>query len=138
MVKGGREVESELSPEAAAAVDAWLAEAPPSEWLFCASSGRRLTPQALARVVAEAARAAGLPHLHPHMFRAAAATDALDAGVPLERVRALLHHEDIRSTLRYDRGARGSGVAAEVAAYRARRPRGEAGTGTGTGMGTGA
>ena len=40
-------------------------------------------------------------------------------GIRIERVQAAAHHRDIKSTVRYDRGARGAGVAAELAALRA-------------------
>jgi integrase/recombinase XerD len=120
ILKGGEQVESELSEEAAEAVAAWLNVAPKSEWLFCALNGDALSPQAITSIVAAASKSAGI-HVHPHQFRAAAITEALDAGIPLERVRAFVHHKDIRSTLRYDRGARGAGVAAEVASFRAKK-----------------
>lgn len=117
-VKGGAEVESELTDEASRAVDAWLAEAPRSRWLFCRLDGGALSPQSVTRVVAAAAVAANVKEAHPHMFRAAFVTRALDAGVALERVQRAAHHSDPRSTQRYDRGRRGAGVVAEVAALR--------------------
>lgn len=137
-IKGRDKPDStELSEEAARAVDAWLAVAPPSRWLFCKldsrpmggqRTGRRrapetrdrhpaLSPSAVTKIVARASQAAGI-HVHPHQFRAAVATDALDRGIPVERVRAFLRQKDVRTTLRYDRGQRGGGVAAELAAAR--------------------
>lgn len=116
-VKGGAEVESELTPEAAGAVRAWLAEAPKSKWVFCRLDGGALSAQSVTRIVAAAAKAAGV-RAHPHMLRASFVTRALDAGVALERVQRAAHHSDPRSTQRYDRGRRGAGVVAEVAALR--------------------
>ena len=119
-VKGGRDVETELAPDAATAVTRWLAAAPPSRWVFCVTpGGRAMTPGCVSRVVERAAAAAGLK-VHPHQFRAAFITRCLDAGIRIERVQAAAHHRDIKSTVRYDRGARGAGVAAELAALRAR------------------
>jgi len=119
VLKGGEEVESELPLEAAEAVGSWLEAAPPSRWLFCTVDGSRaLSPQAVTKIVAVAAKVAGVD-VHPHMFRAALITRALDAGISLVRVQAAVHHKDPRSTLRYDRGSRGAGVALEVARFRA-------------------
>lgn len=119
VLKGGEEVESELPLEAAEAVGAWLEVAPPSRFLFCTVDGARaLSPQAVTKIVATAAKVAGVD-VHPHMFRAALITRALDAGIALVRVQAAVHHKDPRSTLRYDRGSRGAGVALEVARFRA-------------------
>lgn len=118
-LKGGRLHEAELDAAAAAAAAAWLEAAPPSQWLFprLDDPSRPLTPSGAGRVVAAAARAAGV-RLAPHMMRAAFVTRALDAGVRLERVQAAAGHRDPRSTLRYDRGRRGAGVSAELAAFR--------------------
>jgi integrase len=100
-------------------VEAWLGVAPPSPWLFCTLDGlRRLSPQGVTKIVASAARAAGL-HIHPHQFRSAFITKGLDAKIPLPHIQAAAHHEDPRSTLRYDRGQRGAGVTLQVAAFRA-------------------
>ena len=44
-----------------------------------------------------------LPRLHPHALRAAMITEALRAGVPLDRVQAAASHSDPRQTLKYDR-----------------------------------
>lgn len=120
VVKGGEEVESELPPDAARAVAAWLEVAPRSPWLFCTHDGSApLSPSAVTKIVDQASAAAGVS-VHPHGFRSALITRALDAGISLERVRAAVHHKDIRSTLRYDNRERGAGVAGEVAAFRAK------------------
>lgn len=118
LVKGGKEKSSELLPQADEAVRAWLGVAPPSRWVFCTENGGPMSPQAVTKVIGTVAHAAGI-HAHPHQFRSALITKALDAGLHIERVRAVVHHEDIRSTFRYDRGDRGVGVVAEVAAFRA-------------------
>lgn len=121
LIKGGEEVEVEVPEEAASSIRSWLENAPPSRWLFCTLDGTRpIKEQSVTKIVALAARRAGL-HCHPHQFRSAVITQALDAKIPLERVAKFVHHRDIRSTLRYDRGQRGAGVAAEVAAFRARQ-----------------
>lgn len=124
VIKGGPEEESELSEEAAQAVEAWIGIAPSdAEMLFCQhfkKNGRGLSAQAVTGIVMAAAKVAEV-RAHPHQFRSAFITRGLDAGIHIERVRAAVHHKDIRSTLRYDRGQRGAGVAAEVAAFRAKK-----------------
>lgn len=122
VVKGGEEKEKELAAEAGRAISAWLESAPFSRWLFCTLDGSRpISPQVVTKIVARASAAVGL-HVHPHQFRATAATDLFDAGEHIERVRAFLDHKDIRSTLRYDARERGAGVAAKLAEFRAGKP----------------
>lgn len=117
--KGAAEEESELPPETVSAIDAWLEVAPASRWLFCTLNGKGgMSPQAIGKVVESAANLAGVK-AHPHMFRAAAATTLLDANTPLEQVKSFLHHKDPRTTLGYDRGQRGAGVAKKLADFRA-------------------
>jgi integrase/recombinase XerD len=43
--------------------------------------------------------------VHPHMLRAAAVTNALAAGIPLDRVQRMARHADPRTTMRYNRAA---------------------------------
>jgi site-specific recombinase XerD len=69
--------------------------------IFITSSGARWDRVAAARSLDRIAGRAGLPHLHPHVLRHTAATLALDAGAPLDRVQALLGHADPRTTMRY-------------------------------------
>lgn len=68
---------------------------------FITSSGARWDRVAAARALDRVAQRAELPHLHPHVLRHTAATLALDAGAPLDRVQALLGHADPRTTMRY-------------------------------------
>jgi integrase/recombinase XerD len=69
--------------------------------IFVTSTGARWDRVAAARSLDRIAQKAGLPHLHPHVLRHTAATLALDAGAPLDRVQALLGHADPRTTMRY-------------------------------------
>jgi len=45
--------------------------------------------------------AAGVDNTHPHRFRRTAATIALQRGMPIEQVQAMLGHEKIDTTMRY-------------------------------------
>jgi site-specific recombinase XerD len=88
---------------------------PPATWLaltgylgdresgpiFITASGRAWDRIAAARSLDRISQRAGLSHLHPHVLRHTAATLALDAGAPLDRVQALLGHADPRTTMRY-------------------------------------
>lgn len=69
--------------------------------IFITSSGKAWDRVAAARSLDRMAQRAGLGHVHPHQLRHTAATLALDAGAPLDRVQALLGHADPRTTMRY-------------------------------------
>ncbi len=127
--KGGKEIVCEVPEVAAEALRAWLAEAPRSAWVFPSErteNRRPLHPTTLNSIVTSRAAEARLrdprlPHVHPHQFRAAFVTEALDAGIPLPDVQAMVGHASPRTTQSYDRGKRGAGVADRVAAHRAGR-----------------
>lgn len=118
IVKGGSQEESELTTDTYRAIQDWLDVAPRSGWLFCRDNGEALSTSAVTKIVSGAANSIGL-HVSPHMFRSAAATTLLNANTPIEQVQAFLHHRDIRSTQRYDRGKRAAGIAAKLAEFRA-------------------
>lgn len=69
--------------------------------IFTTASGRAWDRIAAGRTLDRIAQRASLPHLHPHVLRHTAATLALDAGAPLDRVQALLGHADPRTTMKY-------------------------------------
>src|SRR4029077_7957475 len=57
----------------------------------------------IARVVARVARAAGVPGVHPHRLRHTLATQAINRGMRLEAIAALLGHQKLEMTLIYAR-----------------------------------
>lgn len=76
--------------------------------LLTTRDGRPLTRHSATSLVDTICRHAGFDkHVHPHMLRASAITNALDAGVPLRDVQYLARHADPRTTMGYDR-ARGN------------------------------
>jgi site-specific recombinase XerD len=53
------------------------------------------------RMINRAGRAAGLPHMHPHQLRHTLATQAVNRGMSLEAIAAMLGHRSLDMTLRY-------------------------------------
>lgn len=99
----------------------WLARHN-DEWVFPLPRKKgHITRGAIHHMVEHYGKMAGIKDAHPHRFRATFITAALDAGVPLNDVQAAVHHSDPKTTQRYDRGVRGTGVTAAVARYRASR-----------------
>ena len=51
--------------------------------------------------IREIGKRAGVKNCHPHRFRRTTATTALNRGMPIEQVRLMLGHEDIKTTTIY-------------------------------------
>jgi site-specific recombinase XerD len=98
--KGGRPRTVAIPPTAwnalASYVETW--EAGP---LFVTRSGSRWDRVAAGRTLTRLGNKVGLANVHPHLLRHTAASLALDAGAPLDRVQSLLGHADPRTTMRY-------------------------------------
>lgn len=117
-------VEVVLTSIAAAALAQWLDEDPDlkSGFVFPAPNNRQpLDTRIIGKRLVIYGKRCGVENAHPHRFRATFITAAFDAGVPLNEAQAAAHHSDPKSTLRYDRGRRGTGVADTVAAFRKKR-----------------
>ncbi len=71
--------------------------------LLLTRAGRPLNRYAVARIVNRVATAAGLPHVHPHQLRHTLATQAINRGMRLEAVAAMLGHRTLRMTMVYAR-----------------------------------
>lgn len=117
LVKGAHEAEVVMPESTMQAINAWLAVAPPSPFLFPGRKGC-LHVDAVNKILESRAREAGLSHIHPHSFRAAFVTAAYDAGLAEHEIQAAVHHTDPKTTRRYDRGQRGQDVTAAVAKRR--------------------
>lgn len=116
--KKGR-VETLLPVTSKNAVETWLLHAPLSKFLFPGRDPRKpITASWFRAELEEIGKRAGVRDVHPHRFRATFATQALDAGIPLHDVQAAMHHSDPKTTLRYDRGKRGTGVTEALANFR--------------------
>jgi integrase/recombinase XerD len=112
--KGKRDRLVPLPGRAAAAIDVYLRESRPlllrdprEKALFLShttgSRGHRLSAGALGRIVGKHAKAATLPHVHPHALRHTCATHVLQGGADLKHVQELLGHRSICSTVTYTR-----------------------------------
>jgi len=64
-------------------------------------NGRPLDRHAVTRMINRAGAAAGLPHIHPHQLRHTLATQAINRGMSLEAIAAMLGHRSLDMTLRY-------------------------------------
>jgi integrase len=64
---------------------------------------RRLDRHMVARIVRRVAKAAGIGHVHPHQLRHTLATQAINRGMTLEAIAAMLGHKTLRMTLVYAR-----------------------------------
>lgn len=133
--KGGRARRRALTPAAADAVDAYLAQRAAAQGttadrldgpLLVTATGARIDRHAVFRLVRRLAEAAGIPgwaRLSPHSLRHAFATTARAEGVALEDVQDAMGHADPRTTRRYDRDRHNldRDPAYTIAAARARR-----------------
>ena len=94
-----------LHPQLKDLLDAWLAERPASlrtPYLFT-EHGQRIGQGRVDRAVAKTARAAGIGHVSPHRLRHTLATQAINRGMSLEAIAALLGHRSMRMTMVYAR-----------------------------------
>ena len=104
--KGAKERQVPLNTELRRVVSEYLA-ARPEEMasepaLFVTRSGSRLGPRAVQRMVAGAARRAGIERqVTPHVLRHTFATRFLHKGGDLATLRAILGHSSIATTSRY-------------------------------------
>ena len=64
-------------------------------------NGRALDRHAVTRYINKAGAAAGLGHIHPHQLRHTLATQAINRGMSLEAIAAMLGHRSLDMTLRY-------------------------------------
>jgi site-specific recombinase XerD len=92
-----------LHTEVRRVLDEWVAHRDPDErshYLF-ARHGRHYTERGVHYAVGQLARAAGIAHVSPHQLRHTMATQAINNGMSLESLAALLGHRSLRMTLVY-------------------------------------
>jgi len=110
--KGGKEREVPLNVDARRAVGAWLAVHPGGSALFYGKGGKPLSARGVQYLVSKYAAAAGLEGVSPHNLRHSFGKSLADAGVGLERIAALMGHENLETTRRYVTPSEGDLVAA--------------------------
>jgi site-specific recombinase XerD len=92
-----------LHPQLVTLIDDYRARhVPPGHPLLLPrENGRPLDRHTVTRMINRAGAAAGLPHIHPHQLRHTLATQAINRGMSLEAIAALLGHRSLDMTLRY-------------------------------------
>jgi site-specific recombinase XerD len=92
-----------LHPQLVTLIDSYRAQhVPPGHPLLLPrENGRALDRHTVTRMINKAGAAAGLPHIHPHQLRHTLATQAINRGMSLEAIAALLGHRSLDMTLRY-------------------------------------
>ena len=89
-----------LHPQLKALIDDWLSQRSDSlrtNYLFT-DHGRRITAWRVDSAVEKVARAAGLGRVSPHQLRHTLATQAINRGMSLEAIAALLGHRSLNPT----------------------------------------
>ena len=94
-----------LHPQLKQLLDSWLATRPEDlrSKLMFTERGRPLTTARVDAAVHKVARAAGLEGVSPHRLRHTLATQAINRGMSLEAIAALLGHRSLSMTLVYAR-----------------------------------
>jgi site-specific recombinase XerD len=92
-----------LHPQLVTLIDDYrAAHVPPGHPLLLPrENGRPLDRHTVTRMINKAGAAASLPHIHPHQLRHTLATQAINRGMSLEAIAALLGHRSLDMTLRY-------------------------------------
>ena len=94
-----------LHPQLKELIDDWIASR--ADWqdsnLLLTERGRPIPATRVDKAVQKAAKAAGLGHVHPHQLRHTLATQAINRGMSLEAIAALLGHHDLSMTMVYAR-----------------------------------
>jgi integrase len=94
-----------LHPILVELIGEWLTIRPPSRSgrLVERDDGQPFDRRTIYRYVTTVARRAGVGHVHPHQLRHTLATQAINRGMSLEAIAALLGHRSMRMTLTYAR-----------------------------------
>jgi site-specific recombinase XerD len=92
-----------LHPQLVQLIDAYrTAHVPPGHPLLLPrENGRPADRHSVTRILNNVAATAGLGHIHPHQLRHTLATQAINRGMSLEAIAAMLGHRSLDMTLRY-------------------------------------
>ncbi|MFI7233556.1 tyrosine-type recombinase/integrase [Nonomuraea angiospora] len=95
-----------LHPELKSLLDAWLRSRPTdlrSDKMFLRRGGRPILPRHIDQALAKVADTAGIGHITAHQLRHTLATQAINRGMSLEAIAALLGHKTLAMTMVYAR-----------------------------------
>ena len=102
--KGGLSTSQPLAQDELDALEAYLrGRKDAQEWLFLSSQGSAMSRQNFHYLVGQAARRAGLGHVHPHVLRHSCGHALANKGADTRLVQDWLGHRDIRHTALYTR-----------------------------------
>jgi integrase len=95
-----------LHPQLVELLAEWTEIAPANHWdrlLVNDRGGKPLNRFAVTRMLNRVTKAAGIGHVHPHQLRHTLATQAINRGMSLEAIAALLGHRSLDMTMTYAR-----------------------------------
>lgn len=94
-----------LHPHLVELLTEWHANTAPNELglLLVNEQGRPVNRHVVTRMLNGITKRAGLPHVHPHQLRHTLATQAINRGMSLEAIAALLGHRSLDMTMTYAR-----------------------------------
>ena len=119
IVKGKREERIEFTKEAKHALEAWIAIAPSSAFVFPGRDPKGpLNLSTINSIINHRAARSGLSGVTPHQFRAAFITTGFDAKINPRSLQASVHHKSLTTTDGYDRNARGGTVVDQISSFR--------------------
>lgn len=73
----------------------------PALFVSCKSPYKRLSEQGIENIIKRTGQLAGVEKAHPHRFRRTAATNALNRGMPVQEVAAMMGHSKVDTTMIY-------------------------------------
>jgi hypothetical protein len=93
-----------LHPELVEQLDTWRRDVGADDTgMLISNRGRPLNRYSVARIIKRVGAQAGIANMHPHRLRHTLATQAINRGMSLEAIAALLGHRSMRMTLVYAR-----------------------------------
>jgi type 1 fimbriae regulatory protein FimB len=106
-LKGSLDTDQPMQGDTLRALRVWLRERALMRWhdlpwLFISERGS-MSRKAVNYLIAEAAKKAGLPHVHPHMLRHSCGYYLANKGTNTRLIQDYLGHKNIQHTVRYTR-----------------------------------
>jgi site-specific recombinase XerD len=94
-----------LHPHLVELLDDWTSTHEPNEHglLLVTETGGPISRHVVTRMLNRITKRAGLPHVHPHQLRHTLATQAINRGMSIEAIAALLGHRSLDMTMTYAR-----------------------------------